>query len=137
MAVCLPIALCQEFGEKELMLKLSYDFEQAILPGNTDLKANLLLRFGADLPQSPRRDLNLSLVIDRSGSMAGWPLHHALNAAESVVDQLEPTDTLSVVVYDDRVDTPVPPHAVDDKTALKTSIRQVKAGGLRICQGDG
>lgn len=117
------------------MLKLSYDFEQAILPGNTDLKANVLLRFGADLPQSPRRDLNLSLVIDRSGSMAGWPLHHALNAAESVVDQLEPTDTLSVVVYDDKVDTPVSPHAVDDKTALKTSIRQVRAGGITNLSG--
>ena len=117
------------------MLKTSYDFDQAILAAGTSLKTNILLRFRADIPESPRRDLNLSLVIDRSGSMAGAPLHHALKAAESVVDQLEPSDTLSVVVYDDVVDTPVPPQSVTDKAALKTAIRQVQAGGITNLSG--
>lgn len=117
------------------MLQTSYDFDQAILPSGASLKTNILLRFRADLPESPRRNLNLSLVIDRSGSMAGAPLHHALQAAESVVDQLEPSDTLSVVVYDDAVDTPVPPQSVTDKTALKTAIRRVRAGGITNLSG--
>ncbi|MHC5824871.1 MAG: VWA domain-containing protein, partial [Nostoc sp.] len=92
------------------MIKTSYEFDQSILPAGSSLKTNILLRFRADIAESPRRHLNLSLVIDRSGSMAGAPLHHALKAAESVVDQLEPDDILSVVVYDDEVDSVVPPQ---------------------------
>ncbi|MFN6497101.1 MAG: vWA domain-containing protein [Nostoc sp. DedQUE01] len=117
------------------MLKTSYDFDQAILPAGSSLKTNILLRFRADIAESPRRNLNLSLVIDRSGSMAGAPLHHALRAAESVVDRLEPDDILSVVVYDDEVDTVVTPQPVKDKAALKTSIKKVRAGGITNLSG--
>jgi Ca-activated chloride channel homolog len=117
------------------MLKISYDFDQAILPAGSSLKTNILLRFRADIAESPRRNLNLSLVIDRSGSMAGGPLHHALKAAESVVDQLEPQDILSVVVYDDEVDTVIPPQSVTNKAALKNSIQKVRAGGITNLSG--
>ncbi|MCG6134833.1 MAG: VWA domain-containing protein [Nostoc sp. LLA-1] len=117
------------------MINTSYDFDQAILPTGSSLKTNILLRFRADVAESPRRDLNLSLVIDRSGSMAGGALHHALKAAESVIDQLESNDILSVVVYDDAVDTVIPPQAVTDKSALKTSIRRVRAGGITNLSG--
>ncbi|WP_414542176.1 vWA domain-containing protein [Nostoc sp. CCY0012] len=117
------------------MINTSYDFDQAILPTGSSLKTNILLRFRADIAESPRRDLNLSLVIDRSGSMAGAALHHALKAAESVVDQLESKDILSVVVYDDAIDTVIPPQSVTDKSALKTSIRKVRAGGITNLSG--
>ncbi|MBH8575830.1 VWA domain-containing protein [Nostocaceae cyanobacterium CENA369] len=117
------------------MLETSYEFDQAILPAGFSLKANVLLRFRADIPESPRRNLNLSLVIDRSGSMAGAALHHALKAAESVVDRLEPNDILSVVVYDDEVDTVVPSQPVTDKSALKNSIKKVRAGGITNLSG--
>ena len=118
------------------MINTSYEFEQSILPTGNSLKANLLLRFRADeIAASPRRNLNLSVVIDRSGSMAGSPLHHALKAAEAVVEQLEQDDILSVVVYDDRVDTVIPPQAVTDKSALKNSIGRVRAGGITNLSG--
>jgi Ca-activated chloride channel family protein len=117
------------------MIKTSYDFDQVILPTGSALKANILVRFRSDAPETPRRSLNLSLVIDRSGSMAGAPLHHALKAAESVVEQLEPDDTLSVVVYDDGIDTVVSPQAVTNKDSLKTLIGQVQAGGITNLSG--
>jgi Ca-activated chloride channel family protein len=125
----------RQFREVYKMIKISYDFDQAILPAGSALKTNILLRFRADLAESPRRNLNLSLVIDRSGSMAGAPLHHALKAAESVVDQLEPSDILSVVVYDDEVDTVVPPQPVTNKAGLKNSIHKVRAGGITNLSG--
>lgn len=117
------------------MIKTSYEFDQSILTAGSSLKTDILLRFRPDIAKSPRRNLNLSLVIDRSGSMAGAPLHHALKAAESVVDRLEPNDILSVVVYDDEVDSVVPPQAVTNKSTLKNSIRKVRAGGITNLSG--
>jgi len=67
--------------------------------------------------------------------MAGAALHHALQAAQSVVDQLEPDDFLSVVVYDDEVSTVVPPQAAANKSAIKESIRRVRAGGITNLSG--
>jgi len=66
----------------------------------------------AELPQ--RNPLHLALVIDRSGSMSGRPLAEARRCAEFVLDGLLPTDRLSLVVYDDDVDTLVPAVPVGD-----------------------
>lgn len=117
------------------MIKTSYDFSQGILPVGTSGNTDVLLRFRADVPQSPRRKLNLSLAIDRSGSMAGAPLHHALKAAEAVVDKLEPDDILSIVTYDDDIATIFGPAPVTDKAAIKTLIRKVRAGGITNLSG--
>jgi Ca-activated chloride channel homolog len=117
------------------MMKTSYNFSQGILPVGSSGNTNVLLRFRADVPQSPRRKLNLSIAIDRSGSMAGGPLHHALKAAEAVVDKLEPDDILSIVTYDDAIDTIFGPAPVTDKNAVKTLIRKVRAGGITNLSG--
>ncbi len=86
-------------------------------------------------PRSPRRPLNLSLVIDRSGSMAGHSLKQALKAAETLIEQLEPDDLLSLVVYDDKVETIFPPGNVFDKQAIREMIRSVRAGGTTNLSG--
>lgn len=117
------------------MIQTSYNFEQPVLPTGATLQTKVLLRFRADRPDAPRRNLNLALVIDRSGSMAGYPLHHALEAASSVIDQLTADDRLSVVVYDDHVDTVIPSQAVGDRADLKAQIQRVRAGGLTNLSG--
>jgi Ca-activated chloride channel homolog len=117
------------------MINTSCNFDPAILPTGKGLNTQILIRLRSDLPESPRRDLNLSLAIDRSGSMAGSPLHHALKAAESIVDQLAANDTFSIVTYDDSIDTVIPPQSVTDKAALKAAIRKVRAGGLTNLSG--
>lgn len=86
-------------------------------------------------PRPPRRPLNLSLVIDRSGSMAGLPLKQALKAAEALVGRLSPDDVLSLVVYDDVVDTILPPAKVSNKQAIYDVLRRVHAGGTTNLSG--
>jgi Ca-activated chloride channel family protein len=68
----------------------------ALLAGH-DNELDVLVRVQA--PQAPagtpsRNPLHLSLVIDRSGSMAGEPLDHAKRCAEFMLDGLQPADRL-------------------------------------------
>jgi Ca-activated chloride channel family protein len=88
----------------------------------------------ANLPQ--RNPLNLSLVIDRSGSMSGQPLAEARRCAEFVLDGLLPTDRLSLVVYDDEVDTLVPAVPIaDGREVVRRAIRGVASGGSTNLHG--
>ena len=52
-----------------------------------------------------RKPLNISLVIDRSGSMQGRPLKEAKKCACMIVNSLKSTDRVSVIAYDNRAYT--------------------------------
>ena len=76
-----------------------------------------------------RSPLNISLVIDRSGSMQGDKLKHAKLAAQYVIDQLSAEDYVSIVQYDDAVDVVATSNRVGDKQLLKRKIDAIQDGG--------
>jgi Ca-activated chloride channel homolog len=54
--------------------------------------------------KSERRPTDVTLVLDRSGSMAGASIESARAAAKAVVERLQATDRVNVVAFDDKVD---------------------------------
>ncbi len=79
--------------------------------------------------QQRRPGLNLSLVLDRSGSMAGQKIARAREAATFCVDQMLATDRLSVVTFDEHIDVLFPSEPVNNKQSMKDLISRVEARG--------
>ncbi len=73
--------------------------------------------------------LDLLLVIDRSGSMAGDKLNMAKNAAIASLAVLKERDRLGVITFDDRYQVELPLNAVQDKDHLTGVIEDITIGG--------
>ena len=73
--------------------------------------------------------LNLSIVIDRSGSMAGEKMEFAKKAAKDIIDKLSPDDFVSVVIYDELIDVIQTAVPVVYKDSIKAKIDKVKPRG--------
>ncbi len=89
-------------------MKVNYSFSQSSVAVSQANTIDLILNFYEKTDKADnfqRFPLNLALVLDRSGSMAGYPLKNAKKAAQQLVDYLTPEDYLSVVIYDDKAET--------------------------------
>jgi len=73
-----------------------------------------------------RKPLNISVVLDRSGSMGDErKIEYAKSALTSLIRQLSDKDILSVVIYDDVVEVLRPAGRVRDKRELLRLIDRV------------
>jgi len=116
-------------------MQVNYLLSKSEIAVNQATEVDVIINFQGDAASSSRRPINLSLVLDRSGSMGGTPLRNALKAAEKLVEFLQPEDYLSVVVYDDVATTVLPPQLVTDSKAIKEVIKQIRVGGLTNLSG--
>lgn len=75
------------------------------------------------------KPLNLSLVIDKSGSMAAADKLSRVKASLlKLITQLRPTDTLSIVVFDDEASVLYPGQKVGDKAKALELVRSLEPG---------
>lgn len=82
-----------------------------------------------------RAPINLSLVLDRSGSMSGEPLQYSKKACQFVAEQMDMNDVLSLVAFDDEVRTVIAPTKVTHKDLIKQRIESIVVGGTTNLSG--
>lgn len=80
--------------------------------------------------------LNLCFVLDRSGSMAGEKIANLRQAVKLVIDQLDPSDIVSIVIFDDRAEVLVPASPASDRNYLKRQVDSITdRGGTEMSKG--
>lgn len=80
--------------------------------------------------------LNLSLILDHSGSMSGRPMETVREAAQRLIDRLSLGDRISIIGFDHKAKVLLPNQELDNPASVKLQINQLKArGGTAIDEG--
>ncbi len=123
------LAFCAA-AEGSPVLSLSVKPEREVIPtaGGRETIVQIELQAG-EAAKKRTTPINLAVVLDRSGSMAGAKLEKARQAAAVALDQLGPEDYFSVVVYDDEAEVLIAPQKAREKETLKEKIHAIRDGG--------
>ena len=120
-------------------VSLTGQLDRTLIPLNQPSERYLLIKLRVPTPTRPinRSPLNLSLIIDRSGSMSGDKLEYVKEAAIHALRSLTEADRTSIIIYDDQVETLSPSRAVTSEVRedLIRRIRQIRTGGMTNLSG--
>jgi len=117
------------FAGETLKLTLLPDREVVLKGSPQEVVVKIDLTAVGERKKAHRTPLNLAVVLDKSGSMAGAKLEKTKQAAMLLVDRLTPNDVFSLVVFSDHAEVLVPARKVTDKDALKEKIQNIQSDG--------
>jgi len=121
-------------GEVTLAHQVGKDYMP--VTGGSQLAYVLLETKPTELMAQVRMPLNFVLVLDHSGSMKGPKLQNVKEAVKMVIDRLEPTDYISVIIFDDTCQVIIPSMPARDPIGMKAAIDRIRdAGGTTMSLG--
>src|SRR4051812_21935239 len=111
-----PTQLAHFSAGSTLMLDGRLGHPRLARSANGETFMMLEVRGAEGLKAKTAAPVNLSLVIDRSGSMKGSRIRNAISAATAAVDRLGDGDVVSVVTFDTQVQVVVAPTTIGSGT---------------------
>lgn len=121
-------------GEVTLAHQVGKDYMP--VTGGSQLAYVLVETKPTELMAQVRMPLNFALVLDHSGSMKGPKLQNVKEAVKMVIDRLEPTDYISVIIFDDTCQVIIPSMPARDPIGMKAAIDRIRdAGGTTMSLG--
>jgi len=121
-------------GEVTLTHQVGKDYMP--VTGGSQVAYVLLEAKPTELMAQVRMPLNFALVLDHSGSMKGAKLKNVKEAVKMVIDRLEPTDYISVIIFDDTCQVIIPSMPARDPVGMKAAIDRIRdAGGTTMSLG--
>lgn len=111
--------------------------QEAVLAGSGEDRYLVVEVSAPELAGDVRRPVNLAVVMDTSGSMAGrGKISHARMAAKELVNLMGPQDTLSLVTFSSTARVHAPSGPVVDKAWLTSVIDGIRPeGGTNLYDG--
>lgn len=117
-------------------MKTQLKYAKTMIARQTDEAVDVLLEVTApEIAGVERPALDVVAVIDRSGSMAGAPLAAVKDAVKQLIRFAGQNDRISVVVFDDEVETVLELKHHDDVEAAIKAISRVRSGGSTNLSG--
>ncbi len=116
-------------------MEADYVLDYDVLSMTREHRVYVVARIKGKPQTNDRRPLNVSVVIDRSGSMAGEKLDYVKRATQFLVQHLSQQDQFSLVAYDKTVAVCVPPMPVSNKDYINQVIHNLRAGGTTNLSG--
>ncbi len=115
----------------EGVVELDTRLSQRVLTQNKTQTVYLRIGIkGRPLPQDQERNpVNVALVIDRSGSMAGSKIIKARDAAIMAINRLGLRDAASIIVFNNQVNTLISAQRVEDHSYFRSRINTIRTGG--------
>ena len=125
----LAMSACTLLAGETLTVKLVPDRGVLVRNRPQEVVVKIDLSCLPEKTKAHRTPLNLAVVLDKSGSMAGAKLEKTKQAAMQLVDRLAPDDVFSLITFSDHAQVLVSARKVSDKDALKEKIESIRADG--------
>jgi len=121
-------------GEVTLAHQLGKDFMP--VTGGSQVAYVLLEAKPTEMMAQVRMPLNFAIVLDHSGSMRGAKLKNVKEAVKMVINRMEPSDYISVVIFDDTAQVIIPSMQANDPIGMSAAIDRIPdAGGTTMSLG--